>query len=154
MGYRLRILLLILMDSIIVSTAIFIASWIVYPAENIFSLHPLWISAVALLAFHHVFAFKYKLYNKVWAYASIGELTAIVKAITFSIASTAVVQFMVNDFSIYRRALIVTWLLHIIFIGGSRFIWRIYRDNYIKDVGNKKRTLIVGAGAAGAMIAR
>src|SRR5699024_8903813 len=60
----------------------------------------------------------------------------------------------VNDFSIYRRALIVTWLLHIILIGGSRFAWRIYRDRHNPSDQGKKRTLIVGAGSAGSMIAR
>ncbi|KPH75927.1 nucleoside-diphosphate sugar epimerase/dehydratase [Oceanobacillus caeni] len=154
MSYRKRLCLLILLDSVIVSTAIFLASWIVYPTTNVLSVGPIVITAIALLIFHHIFAFIYKLYNKVWAYASVGELVAIVKAITFSIVATAVVQFLVNDFNIYKRALIVTWLLHIILIGGSRFVWRVVRDSYIKDANNQKRTLIVGAGAAGAMIAR
>src|SRR5699024_12073067 len=59
------------------------------------------------------------------------------------------------DFVIYRRALFVTWMLHIIMIGGSRFIWRVFRDRYISNNHTeKKRTLIVGAGDAGAMLAR
>ncbi len=104
--------------------------------------------------FHHLFAFVYKLYNKVWSYASVGELVAIVKAVTFSILATTILQFLVNDFALYKRALIVTWMLHVIFIGGSRFVWRIFRDRFITTNTNQKRTLIVGAGAAGAMIAR
>lgn len=154
MTYRTRLALLVIMDSIIVSTAIFIASWIVYPYAPVLSLPAIIISAVALLIFHHLFAIIYKLYNKVWSYASVGELMAIVQAITLSIVATGIVQYFVNDFSIYRRALLVTWMLHIILIGGSRFVWRVYRDRYISDTDNKKRTLIVGAGAAGAMIAR
>ncbi|MFD1851249.1 nucleoside-diphosphate sugar epimerase/dehydratase [Oceanobacillus bengalensis] len=154
MSYRKRLALLILLDSIIVSTAIFMASWIVYPSTEVINVNAVIISAVALLLFHHLFAFVYKLYNKVWSYASVGELVAIVKAITLSIISAGIVQFFVNDFSIYRRALIVTFLLHIILIGGSRFVWRIYRDQYLKHADNQKRTLIVGAGSAGAMIAR
>ncbi len=154
MGYKQRICLLILLDSLIVSTAIFIASWIVYPTHSFGELDIMAITAIALFLFHHLFAFVYKLYHKVWAYASIGELMAIVKAITFTIVATGIVQFLANDFTIYRRALIVTWLLHIILIGGSRFVWRVYRDHYMQDKTNRKRTLIVGAGAAGAMIAR
>src|SRR5699024_12833007 len=111
-------------------------------------------SAIALLFFHHLFAALYKLYNKVWAYASVGELLAIVQAVTLSIIATGVVQFFVNDFSIYRRALLATWMLHIILIGGSRFVWRVYRDQYITADKGKKRTLIIGAGSAGTMIAR
>ncbi|MBT2216486.1 polysaccharide biosynthesis protein [Virgibacillus dakarensis] len=154
MTYRTRLCLLILLDSVIVSFAIFIAAWIAYPTIDILDQQALIISAVALLLFHHLFASVYKLYNKVWAYASVGELIAIVKAITFSIISAGIVQYLVNDFHLYRRALIVTWLLHIILIGGSRFMWRIFRDRYIATNINKKRTLIVGAGSAGAMIAR
>ncbi|MGP4038819.1 polysaccharide biosynthesis protein [Gracilibacillus sp. D59] len=154
MGYKQRIFLLILLDSLIVSTAIFIASWIVYPDLSFAAIDAMAITAIALLLFHHLFAFIYKLYHKVWAYASIGELMAIVKAITFTITATGLVQFFANDFTIYRRALIVTWLLHIILIGGSRFVWRVYRDRYMQGNENRKRTLIVGAGSAGAMIAR
>ncbi|MEN1968857.1 nucleoside-diphosphate sugar epimerase/dehydratase [Lentibacillus sp. N15] len=154
MTYRTRLGLLILLDSIIVSCAIFVAVWVVYPTLDMLDMPALVISAIALLIFHHIFAFVYKLYNKVWAYASVGELKAIVKAITLSIISAGIVQYVVNDFHLYKRALIVTWLLHIILIGGSRFMWRIFRDRYIATNTDKKRTLIVGAGSAGAMIAR
>lgn len=154
MTYRTRLTLLIILDSFIVSTAIFIASWIVYPFTDVLSRETIIISAIALLLFHHLFAILFKLYNKVWAYASVGELLAIVQSITLSIVAAGIVQFLVNDFAIYRRALLVTWMLHILFIGGSRFMWRIYRDRYIANKGNQKRTLIVGAGSAGAMIAR
>lgn len=154
MTYRKRLTLLVLLDSLIVSFAIFAATWIVYPNIASYNNTTLLITAFALLTFHHLFALIYKLYNKVWAYASVGELFAIVKAVTFSILSAAVVQFLINDFTIYRRALIVTWLLHIILIGGSRFAWRVVRDRYIVSNKGKARTLIVGAGSAGTMIAR
>ncbi|WP_407269703.1 polysaccharide biosynthesis protein [Radiobacillus sp. PE A8.2] len=154
MTFRRRLTSLILLDSLIVSTAIFIASWIVYPHTNVGRLDAIIVSAVALLLFHHLFAFVYKLYNKVWSYASVGELVAIVQAVTLSVIAAGVVMYLFNDFSIYRRALLVTWMLHIILVGGSRFMWRIFRDHYIVKGGKQKRTLIVGAGAAGAMVAR
>ncbi|MFB4167253.1 polysaccharide biosynthesis protein [Virgibacillus sp. JSM 102003] len=154
MTYRTRISLLVLLDSIIVTFAIFVASWVVYPNIIEYSMPALIISSIALLISHHIFAMIYKLYNKVWAYASVGELIAIVKAITLSILAAGIVQYLVNDFTIFRRALIVTWLLHITLIGGSRFMWRIFRDRYITSDQTKNRTLIVGAGAAGSMIAR
>src|SRR5699024_4482222 len=153
--YRTRLTLLVLLDSLIVSLAVFIAFWIVYPyAATPYEYMVIFITAIALLLFHHFYAFIYNLYNKMWAYASVGELVAIVKAVTLTIISVAIVQFLINDFVIYRRALLVTWMLHIIFIGGSRFFWRVFRDRYIKQSETKKRTLIVGAGDAGAMIAR
>lgn len=154
MTYRKRLTLLVILDSLIVSTAIFAASWILYPYASGYNLNVIIISSFALLIFHHLYAILYKLYNKVWSYASVGELSAIVRAVTLSILSTGVVQFFINDFSIYRRALLITWMLHIIFIGGSRFAWRIYRDRYISPATKQKRTLIIGAGDAGAMVVR
>src|SRR5690625_695361 len=156
MSYKGRLALLVLLDSIIVSIAIFIAFWIVYPyATTPYDYMIIGITAFALLLFHHLYAFIYSLYNKMWAYASVGELVAIVKAVTLTIASVVIVQFILNDFVIYRRALFGTCMLDIIMIGGSRFIWRVLLDRYISNNHTeKKRTLIVGAGDAGAMLAR
>lgn len=111
------------------------------------------LSAVVLLGSHHMFAFIYGLYHKAWEYASIGELTAIVKAVTFSIMTTSVVQWFIYQ-DIYVRALAITWMIHILLIGGSRLVWRVYRDHHIKPATAKKRTLIIGAGAAGTMVTR
>lgn len=154
MTYRVRLFLLMVLDSIIVLSAIFLASWIIDPYSQYLDQRILLITALSLLLFHHGFAGLYKLYNKVWAYASVGELFAIVQAVTLSVVSAWVVQFIANDFMIYRRLFIITWLLHIILIGGSRFAWRIFRDNILSKDKHTKRTLIVGAGAAGAMIVR
>lgn len=154
LSYNVRLLFLILLDSFIVLTAIFLASWIVDPFSQYLDFGVLMVTSIALLLFHHIFAGLYKLYNKVWAYASVGELFAIVQAVTFSVLAAGVMQFFANDFAIYKRLLIITWLLHIIFIGGSRFAWRIFRDKFIGKSTDSKRTLIVGAGDAGAMIIR
>jgi FlaA1/EpsC-like NDP-sugar epimerase len=95
----------------------------------------------------------YKLYKKAWEYASIEELLFIFKAITFSICTAAVIQqIIVQD--IYFRLLAVTWMLHMLLIGGSRFCWRLLRNTYMNKAENKKRTLIIGAGSAGTMVAR
>ena len=157
MNFRTRMIYIFILDSLIVSFAIFIAHWLVYPySSHSYNDTVIIITALSLLIFHHVYAIIYNLYNKVWAYASVGELLAIIKAVTLTILTAGVIQFLINDFVIYRRALLVTWMLHIILIGGSRFAWRVFRDRYISKANgvDKKRTLIVGAGAAGAMIAR
>src|SRR5690625_4785232 len=136
MSYKVRLALLVLLDSIIVSIAIFVSFLLVYTYTSTpFDQFLVILTAITLLLFHHLYAFIYSLYNKVWAYASVGELVAIVKAITLTIVSVVVVQFIMNDFVIYRRALFVTWMLHIIMIGGSRFIWRVFRDRYISKIG-------------------
>ncbi|WP_277680106.1 polysaccharide biosynthesis protein [Gracilibacillus dipsosauri] len=154
MTYRKRLALLVLLDSAIVGAAVFVASWIAYPMMDQVNTTVIVFTSIALLFFYHLFAFIYRLYNKVWAYASVGELMAIAKATTFSIVAAGLVQFMINDFSLYRRMHLVTWMVLILLIGGSRFMWRIVRDRFIANQGTQKRTLIVGAGAAGAMIVR
>lgn len=113
----------------------------------------LWISGITLLLSHHLFASIYQLYRKAWEYASVGELKAIVSAVTLSVFLTGVCQFIIGQ-NVYFRVLGITWMLHVIFIGGSRFSWRILRDGYIRPNPNKKNTLIVGAGSAGTMVVR
>lgn len=153
LSYTKRVSMLMLLDSIIVLTAIYIGYYILHPTFSWYTLPTLVFSSAALLATHHLFAFVYRLYQKAWEYASVGEMLAIIRAITFSILATGAIQFIVNG-DIYVRVLGVTWMLHIILIGGSRFSWRMYRDYYIKTKQEKKRALIIGAGAAGSMLVR
>lgn len=134
-------------------TAVYLSYWFIHP--NILSKIPatVVISSITLLCSHHVFAAIYKLYNKAWEYASIGELKQIFKAITLSIIVTAIVQQIINH-DIYVRILAIAWMLHLLLIGGSRFVWRMFRDTYITKATDKKRTLIIGAGSAGTMVVR
>jgi FlaA1/EpsC-like NDP-sugar epimerase len=145
--------MLILLDSLIVLTAIYIGYFTLHPYFSIYTFKTLVISSVALLASHHIFALKYRLYQKAWEYASIGEMLGIVRAVTLSILSAAIIQFIVNG-NVYVRVLGITWMLHIILIGGSRFSWRMYRDYYLRPEVKKSRALIIGAGSAGSMLVR
>ena len=153
MSYRRRLSLLILLDSFIVLTAVYLSYWFIHP--NVLNKIPMTvvISSITLLCSHHVFAAIYKLYNKAWEYASIGELKQIFKAITLSILVTAIVQQIINH-DVYVRILAIAWMLHLLLIGGSRFVWRMFRDTYITKAADKKRTLIIGAGSAGTMVVR
>ncbi|AIK39250.1 3-beta hydroxysteroid dehydrogenase/isomerase family protein [Bacillus pseudomycoides] len=153
MSYQNRLSLLVLLDSFIVLTSVYLSYWFIHPnaLDNIPT--TLIISSITLLCSHHVFAAIYKLYKKAWEYASIGELENIFKAVTFSIIVTAIVQQVINH-DIYFRILAIAWMFHMLLIGGSRFIWLIFRDTYISKKTDKARTLIVGAGSAGAMIVR
>lgn len=122
------------------------------PTMQILSFHVV-ISSMTLLFCHHFFSFVYKLYKKAWEYASIGELISIFKVISYTIIVTAIVQQIVQR-DINFRILAITWMIHLLLIGGSRFVWRVYRDTYLRHSINQKRTLIIGAGAAGTMVAR
>nr|WP_263324285.1 nucleoside-diphosphate sugar epimerase/dehydratase [Neobacillus sp. Marseille-Q6967] len=153
MTYGKRLTVLAVLDSVIVLTAIYISIFTLHPDLQIIKSPFILGTAVTLLICHHVLASLYHLYNKAWQYASVGELMAIVKAVTFSILMTAAMQQIVFG-NINFRALMITWMLHVLFIGGSRFSWRMFRDNYISKQKNIKRTLIIGAGSGGTMVAR
>lgn len=153
MSYSKRVSLLVGLDSIIVLFSIYVGYFILNPYFNYYSLNMLLLSSITLLISHHVCASTYRLYHKAWEYASVGELVAIVKAITFSIGFAAITQLVVNG-DMYLRVLFITWLLHMCLIGGSRFAWRIIRDRYMQSQVEKKNVLIVGAGAAGTMLVR
>ncbi|NQX60390.1 polysaccharide biosynthesis protein [Paenibacillus qinlingensis] len=151
MSYRQRLSLLVFVDSFIVLTSIFVSRFLLSADLHVITL-PLVVSSITLLLSHHVFSFRYKLYKKAWEHASIAELIFIVKAVSFSIVVVACIQEIIAQ-DISFRLLAVTWMIHVLLIGGSRFCWRLFRNTYIRKTG-KKRTLVVGAGSAGLMVAR
>ena len=152
MTYRQRLSLFILIDSCIVLSAIFISRFLVEGTIYVVSF-PMIISSLTILASHYSYSILFKLYKKAWEYASIGELLIIFKVVNYSIVSSIFIHLIVMPKTSFRL-FSVTWLLHILLIGGSRFTWRLYRDSIAKRTDNKKRTLIVGAGSAGTMVAR
>ena len=154
MTFRKRMTMLIAIDSVIVLLSIYIGYFMLNPFTSIFFNKMLFISAITIQIAHHFFAWYYGLYRKAWSYASIGELKSIVKAVTFTILAVVVVQFTLTQ-DVYVRALAITWMLHVILIGGSRLSWRLVRDVVVSDKSiEMKRTMILGAGQAGTMIAR
>ncbi|WP_379970605.1 polysaccharide biosynthesis protein [Ectobacillus sp. sgz5001026] len=153
MSYQKRLSFLILLDSIIVLTSVYLSYWFIHPTslENIPK--RLVISSITLLCSHHILAYYYKLYKKAWEYASIRELLNIFKSVSFAIIITAIVQEIISG-DVYVRILAITWMIHMLLIGGSRFAWRMFRDTYISKGKDKKNVLIIGAGSAGTMVAR
>ena len=156
MSLKRRMSMLIFVDSCIVLFSIYIGYFLLHPIDNPFNDIVLLVSSISIFVAHHSFAMYYGLYRKVWEYASIRELLSIFKAVSFSIITVAVIQWLAMG-DVLFRALFITWMLHLLLIGGTRLSWRVFRDTFItgqKANDTKKRTLIIGAGAAGTMIAR
>lgn len=151
--YRKRFLLLLTLDSIIVLVSISFSLLIfnIYPIE--LSTYKVIFTALILLISYHLLAIKFRLYHKAWEYASIGELKSIVKVTVLSTLIAVMFELVVSQ-AIPLRVLVVAWMMELLLIGGSRFAWRIFRDSYIGTIDKRKRTLIVGAGAAGTMVAK
>ncbi|MEW4276083.1 polysaccharide biosynthesis protein [Priestia megaterium] len=152
MTYRQRLSLFIVVDSCIVMLAIFMSRFLVDASIYVITF-PVVVSSLTFLLSHHFFSIRFKLYKKSWEYASIGELVIIFKVVSYSILCAAIIQQLVFKETFFRL-LTVTWLLHMLLMGGSRFVWRMYRDSIINKSSNKQRTLIIGAGSAGTMVAR
>jgi FlaA1/EpsC-like NDP-sugar epimerase len=126
-------------------------SWFLIGAGSITL--PFVASSIAILVSYHLFSIIFKLNKKVWEYASTGELYIILKVVSCTMLVGVIFQLIIIQ-EIHIRFLVVTMILHILFIGASRFMWRIYRDSMMNKQTNKLRTLIIGAGSAGTMVAR
>ncbi|WP_218672913.1 polysaccharide biosynthesis protein [Halobacillus massiliensis] len=163
-AFRKRLLTLIGIDSIIVSFSIFFSHFVLSTTVTVFN-QMMIVSAIVLLLTHHLFSSLFGMYRRKWRYASMEELIGISTVVTLSIISTTIVQALAFG-SIYSRALVITWMLHILLLGGVRFTWRYYKTygftlnpkgkkaKRIRNNPHAKQSLIIGAGSAGQMLAR
>lgn len=154
MSYQMRYMLFFIIDSCIVISAIFMSYWLIHPSITVYSDKMIVLSAVTLLISHHIAAYFFHLYDRMWSVASVRELLTISYAVTISVATASCIQYIIKH-DIYFRVMAVTWMLHIIMIGGSRFLLRVLHDKEsFRNTANLKRVLIVGAGQGGTMLAR
>ncbi|MBP7333014.1 MAG: polysaccharide biosynthesis protein [Firmicutes bacterium] len=107
-------------------------------------------ATITFIAIFYVF----KLYNRVWAYASTGELFAVIQAVTLGSLATIAMSFFSHT-QLPRSIAVMHWALAILLMGGSRLVWR-YIVERMKTSGHKptRRALIIGAGDGGALVAR
>src|SRR5699024_448973 len=158
MGAKQRYFLMLLIDSLIVTFSVFLGYFILAP----FFLQYIWsvIAGVSipLLVSYHVFSYIFNLYHRAWEYASVRELMSIAKAVTASIIVTYILTMVLFQTS-FTRLMIITWMIHLILIGGSRLSWRVARHRIVgkeekNNYKNKKRTLIAGAGRGSSMLVK
>ncbi|NQU32199.1 MAG: hypothetical protein HQ521_03105, partial [Bacteroidetes bacterium] len=94
------------------------------------------------------------LYKSNWRYISVQDLIGIIKAVTISSLIVVFAAFMFARFSYgYSRSVfIIDWMLTLIMIGGSRCVFRAFRELIINHRVGGENTLIIGAGSAGELI--
>ncbi len=119
-------------------------------------------TAVALTIKIPVYYF-FGLYRRLWIYASTNELRLITVAVTSaSVLVSGVLLLLISAGRVLpgmpRSALGIDWLLSLVLIGGSRFALRILAEQSMTArvliEGKARRALIIGAGDAGALVAR
>ncbi|MBE0467596.1 MAG: polysaccharide biosynthesis protein, partial [Candidatus Desulforudis sp.] len=157
MNRTLRISLLLICDALLVSLGLFLAFELRFQGEAVRPeyLHMLRylipVNIAAMLGSLAIF----RLYHRMWAYAGINELLSVVQAV--SLGTIAVIAFAYFTFyPLPRSIMLIAWPLIVMLVGGSRLVWRMAVDWRKQSTGSRWRrnVLIVGAGDAGALVAR
>ena len=155
MQQQLKLFFLAFMDIFIVAIAPYLSLYIRLEGatnnpfyDQLFHILPAFV-VIRLITFYF-----FGLYKRLWRYASIDEVVVIVGAVTVS--STFIAGYIYGVGAFLPRSIhFLDWLCTILFIGASRFCVRLghyWRKH--KNKNNCVNVLIVGAGDAGAMIAR
>ena len=120
-----------------------------------------WMIGTALVIKPLVY-YYFRLYRRMWIYASVQELKLIVAAV--STASVVLSVVMVSFFNLGfffgfpRSVLIIDWLVSLGLVGGLRFTIRLLSENATQQAfsptAKTKKALIIGAGDAGALVVR
>lgn len=148
-----RLFTILTADISLLIAALFLSNYLTEGTFQGGNAHILTSTIISLVLIHAIVSHRYKLYRKAWEYASVGELYIIIKIVSISILLAVPIQYFLGN-GLQLRMLLTTWFIYLVCIGGSRFGWRLWRDNVLFKKGTVKRTLIIGAGAAGRMVAR
>lgn len=107
--------------------------------------------------------YLFGLYRRLWIYASIKELRLIFLAVTTAslvVSSAMLTLFYFRFFIAFPRSvLVIDWFFSLFFTGGIRFGLRMIFENQKKNLlpkieGSPRNALIIGAGDAGALVAK
>lgn len=95
------------------------------------------------------------LYRGVWRFASLPDLSRIIKSILVGIIATLLGGFLVMRLQHMPRSVLPLYGILLIFIlGGSRFVYRWLKDKRTLNSTEQKRVLVVGAGRAAESLVR
>ena len=98
--------------------------------------------------------FYFGLYRGIWRFASLPDLTRIVRAVVVSTAIAAVVIFFFTRLQyVPRSVFIIDAMLLILLLGGTRLSYRLLKDHHLGKE-TTERVLVVGAGSAGEGLVR
>jgi len=122
-----------------------------------------WMIGVSLIVKTLVY-YAFGLYRRMWVYASIKELRIIIGAVTTASILVAGIMVFISTLQVFngfpRSIPIIDWLLSMILVGGVRFSVRFLAESFNSNPfgpgrdRQAKRTIIIGAGDAGALVVR
>ncbi len=94
-------------------------------------------------------------YNTIWQHAGTEDCIKFFWSYIVSILTLIIVNYVSEYLYFYPRiSIVLTFALGIIFCGGLRFSWLMSKSVHINPKNQRAKTLIIGAGEAGAFLAR
>lgn len=103
-----------------------------------------------ILPLHAVLFWRFGLYRGIWRFASLNDLRRILVATGLSALLITVIVYMLHVSHVPRSVLLLHPLILILLMGGSRFVYRIWKEQRVLSVraalGNP--VLVLGAGTA------
>ena len=158
--FLMRMTFFLIADAVLIVFSVFL-SFLVRFEGQIPSRYFLNIEGIIILALLITLPIFYlsKLYYFNWMYVSAEELVSLIKATGLSFLILTASFFVLRDHPIFsgfpRSTLFITYFFVFILAGGIRFSKRIYLQTFPgKQMQEKEKTLIVGAGDAGEQILR
>ena len=132
LSFSRRKLLLIAIDAMLVNLAVILALSLRFdirvPAEY---WQAMTILAPIITAVTLGFLVGLQLYDRIWTYASIREMLAILQATTCSLAVSILIIYAFSLPHLPRSVYILSWVFINAFIGASRISWRLVRNIYL-----------------------
>ena len=150
-----RTALLLLLDIIATYLSYWLASILTNVKGEVFVNNEIYF-VLGILAFINVVVLAtFRLYNKLWEYASIDEVIQIVGATVLGTLGGAVFLWIIGT-RLPIRVFVVSCFLLIFFMGGIRFVFRFMRQKGRAIASSQRtcdrpRTLVVGAGETGSL---
>lgn len=152
-----RKLMILLTDVILINAAVILSLFIRFegnvPAQY---MHAFIKSFLVFTLVKTLINYLFGLYGSLWRYASIEELMKVIIAVTAGGAASIFLSWILH-YGFPRSIPIISWMITIILLGGSRFSYRVarrLRNRWSKEDFAAKRVLIIGAGDAGVMVLR
>ena len=97
--------------------------------------------------------YLFGMYHRIWHYARIRDLYAIVGAVTLFSAGKFLLLFIAGE-DLPKSVFLISWMLTLGGIGLSRLAFKINLDVFTDNRTEQHSVLIIGAGDAGAMLVR
>jgi len=153
-----RSLLVILHDLAVTALAWTLAYWLRFN----FDIPPIYeksmlTTLVIVVTLQGVIAWSFGLYRGLWRFASLPDLKRIIIAVGAGAVSVPLLLYMLQQLSDVPRSVLVLYpILLVLFMGGSRFLYRSWKDGHLlgfRDVAGEP-VLVLGAGEAALSLIR